>query len=255
MFSALKEMARGRSKTRGDDISKIERPRSRSQSDPERVERVRGRDGYPDPKYEKDIRREKMEAQKRYELELYQTLDNALRIQEATEARLHTRRGSDATHATPRHDVPRAGRDRGRNDPRTDPREYYAHSPATVTNTVYNAHHLRPHLSSRQTAEPQVLIATPTTPIDPRSLRRSATSTAVPHVGGHQPTLTPAFPNGWFNARGDQVLDRYGREVIMLPKEKQWPSCMSHLPPPGRGWGDNQGQLLDEGMRWVRKMG
>jgi len=61
-------------------------------------------------------------------------------------------------------------------------------------------------------------------------------------------------PEGFFNRRGDQLMNSKG-DVLRRPPRMEYPPEFAAYPPPGTGWRDHKGQLVGPDLRWIRKVG
>jgi len=88
------------------------------------------------------------------------------------------------------------------------------------------------------------------TDAQPSMLRRNSTTTAhpKPHRSSHAPP-----PKGWFNSRGDQLVGH--NSVIRQPKDREFQPCFAHYPPPGHGFADSAGNVIDMEGRLIKRVG
>jgi hypothetical protein len=91
------------------------------------------------------------------------------------------------------------------------------------------------------------------TDAQPSMLRRnSTTTTAHPksHRSSHAP---PPPPKGWFNSRGDQLVSH--NSVIRQPAGREYQPCFARYPPPGQGFADSAGNVIDMEGRLIKRVG
>jgi len=62
------------------------------------------------------------------------------------------------------------------------------------------------------------------------------------------------IPEGFFNMRGDQLMNSKG-DVLRRPPHLEFPPEFANYPPPGTGWMDHRGQIVGPDLRWIRKVG
>jgi hypothetical protein len=146
-------------------------------------------------------------------------------------------------------------------------------SPDVQDNTIYNARYLKyqgsPAMPTHQTHQShQTHRAHPShshssgyhTDVQPQMLRRSTTSAAATHVtksrpipASHASERSIHQPQGWFNRRGDELVQR--GTIIRQPPEREYPSHLKHHPDVGVGFMDSKGNVIDANCRLIKRVG
>jgi hypothetical protein len=282
VFTTLVNFARGRSKSRGrNEAEPTGRPRSRGGFVDEKRsydghDRERGR--AKDPRYvdgdrerrlsnEKELKKVKHESQRNFEKTMIETLENNLR-QEPMQQEDRYRVPTNMVRSSTKEDLKRryeaedrlrqqqeAATEYERSQPVQVPNmrpssrnpaaspDGLSESPTLVEHTQWNARQLgsgngRPGLRHR----PDSGYHTDA----PTKSRRTSMPLHVQMQRLDSPTekSAPALkaPEGFFNQRGDQLMNSKG-DILRRPPHLEYPPEFATYPPPGIGWQDHKGQV------------
>jgi hypothetical protein len=230
---------------------------------------------------EKELKKVKHESQRNFEKTMIETLENNLR-QEPMQQEDRYRVPTNMRRSSTKEDLKRkyeaedrlrqqqeAATDYERSQPVQIPNmrpssrnpaaspDGLAESPTLVEHTQWNARQLgslngRPALHHR----PDSGYHTDA----PTKSRRTSMPLHVQmqRLDSASPTekSAPALkaPEGFFNQRGDQLMNSKG-DILRRPPHLEYPPEFATYPPPGIGWQDHKGQLVGPDLRWIRKVG
>jgi hypothetical protein len=259
VFSTLVNFARGRSKSRGrNEPDPTARPRSRGGFVDDGHERGRT----TDPRYVDDrpkrplsrgeLKRAKHESQKSFEKAMMDKLEENLRgapLQQEDPYRVLTSVHRASTKDALKHKYEAEDRLQRQSQPVQIPSMHsssrhgarspdsIAESPTVVAHTELNAR----RFFHRQSADSGYHTDAP-----PRSSRRSSIPLQMQRLDLASPIEKPAaalkIPEGFFNKRGDQLMNSKG-DVLRRPPHLEFPPEFAAYPPPGTGWMDHKGQV------------
>jgi len=253
VFTTLFNFARGRSKSRGrNEADPTARPRSRGSFVDDGRDRGRGRT--TDPRYvdgrrerrlsnDKELKRQRHESQKVFEEKMIETLEKNLRdgpLQQedpyhrssTKEALRYKYEAEDRQKKEYRQSQPVQipMRPSSRNRP-TSP-DGLAASPTLLAHTEMNARQAFHRDSGYHTDAPTS-----------KSSRRSSMPLHIMQRSPMEKSATaPKIPEGFFNKRGDQLMNSKG-DVLRRPTHLEFPPEFVKYPPPGTGWMDHKGQV------------
>lgn len=250
VFSSFMSFARGRSKSRG-----------RAEPDPTARPRSRGAftdDGHgaKDPRYVDARRGRRLSGEKQLIKAKHESLKSFDKSMESLEKSLR---------AAPlqQEDPYRVASTIHRSSTKEDLRRKYEEEDRLRQHEEYQRSQ---HPSSRnRAASPDVLIQSPTllehtqlnslppdsgyhTDAPPKSARRSSMPLHAqmqrPNLASPREKSAPALkvPEGFFNRRGDQLMNSKG-DVLRRPPHMEYPPEFAAYPPPGTGWRDHKGQV------------
>lgn len=267
VFSTLVNFARGRSKSRGrNEADPAARPRSRGSFVEDGHDRERGRttdpryvDGRPArPLSRSELKRAKYESQRSFEKAMMDKLEESLRdgplqqevpyrpptsghrpstkeaLKQKYEAEDRLQRQREEYQQSQAVQVP-SMRPSSRNGA-TSP-DSLATSPTLKAHTEWNAR----RFFHRQSTDSGYHTDAPA-----KSSRRTSMPLQMKRLDLASPTEKSAAalktPEGFFNQRGDQLMNSSG-DVLRRPPHLEFPPEFTNYPPPGTGWMDHKGQV------------
>ena len=251
--------------------------RSRSKS------KSRERDAlYPGPeKRHRDREREAQIMQHDVETELARRMEKDLRLQDIDDPYRPVRRDRSRSFdghpalADPQQQQQRAREREQRRNRDLDP-DVQDNTRYNATNLRYDGHgHVQHPRLGRGRSDHPVHSSGYATDAQPQMLRRSTTTATHAH---HHPSSAHSSANparyshqlkssrgidvvesttqplkGWFNVRGDELIDK--DSVICQPLDRQYSSRFKGYPAVGQGFGDSQGNIIDIHGRLLKRVG
>lgn len=250
VLNTLINFARGRSKSRG--RGEVERPRSRGALTDDDGH---GRGRATDPRYatvrrarrlsgEKELKKAKHESLGAFDKSM-ESLEKSLRAASLTQEDPY--RAATIHRSTTKEDLKRKYEEEDRLQDEYQRAQQQAaqqqqqqqmrnnrarspdvpQSPTLIKHTQLNA---RPHYHHPDAGYHTDAPA-------PRSARRQSVPLALPSAAP-----APNVPEGFFNRRGDQLMNSKG-DVLRRPPHMEYPPEFAAYPHPGTGWRDHKGQV------------
>jgi hypothetical protein len=253
VFSTLVNLARGRSKSRGrNEVDPTARPRSRGSFVDDGRDRERGR--ATDPRYvdgrrarrlsnDKELKRAEYETQKNFEKAMMETIKSSLRegprpstkeaLKHKYEAEDRLRQQEEYRQSQPVQ-IP-SMRPTSRN--RAASPDGLAESPTLRAHTQLNARQPFHRDSGYHTDAPTTKSSRRSSM--PLHIQRQRLDLASPI---EKSATALKIPEGFFNKRGDQLMNSKG-DILRRPPHLEYPPEFGGYPPPGTGWMDHKGQV------------
>ena len=265
VFSSLVNFARGRSKSRGrNEVDPTARPRSRGSLTDDGHARERGRttdpryvDGRPKrPLSRGELKRAKHDSQRSFEQSMMVKLEESLRdgplkqddpyrtptsghppssskeaLRQKYEAEDRLQRQREEYQRSQPVQIPSMRPSPRTRNPAASP-DGLAESPTLIEHTKLNARQLH-----RQSTDSGYH-----TDVPPRSSRRASVPLQMMASPIEKTAAGLKIPEGFFNMRGDQLMNSKG-DVLRRPPHLEFPPEFANYPPPGTGWMDHRGQV------------
>ena len=262
VFSTFMKFARGRSKSRGrGEADPTARPRSRGGFTDDGHDRGRAKD----PRYVgrerrlsgEQLKKLKHESQKSFEKSMIDSLEKSLRegpLQQEDPYRVpasvhRSLTKEDLKRKYEEEDRLRQQEEFQRSQPvqipvmrpssrnRAMSPDGLAESPTLIEHTKLNArqHFHRPD-SGYHTDAPPKSSRRSSMPVH-RQMQRLDLASPM-----EKSALASKVPEGFFNRRGDQLMNSKG-DVLRRPPHMEFPPEFADYPPPGTGWQDHKGQV------------